>query len=68
MALKITTENTVKTLRPQNGKTFTIDELNEHVGGWIEPFKVGPVWVVCLEKSKEQKKKTHGKKEVKVWK
>jgi len=54
MALKITTENTVKTFRPQNGSLFSIDELNNEVDGWIEPFKVGPVWVICQEKSKEK--------------
>lgn len=53
MAIKITIENIVKPLRPANGSVFNIDELNEEVGGWIEPFKVGPVWVMSAEKSRQ---------------
>lgn len=53
MAIKITTDKIVRPLRPGNGSVFNIDELNEQVGGWIEPFKVGPVWVMGAEKSKD---------------
>lgn len=52
MALKITTENLVKIFLPHNGKVFTMDELNKEVGGWIDPFKVGPVWAMSREKAK----------------
>ncbi len=41
----------VKVFRPKSGSTFTIDELNDEVGGWIEPFRVGPIWVMYLEKA-----------------
>jgi hypothetical protein len=54
MAIKITIDKLVKPIRPQNGKTFNVDELNDMVGGWIEPFKVGPVWVMTAEKSREK--------------
>jgi hypothetical protein len=51
MAIILSTEKIVRSFRPENGTTFTIDELNDLVGGWIEPFKVGPVWVMQKEKS-----------------
>jgi hypothetical protein len=54
MAIKITTDNMVKTFRPSNGMTFNIDELNDQVDGWIEPFKIGPVWVMYKEKAKDK--------------
>lgn len=50
MAIIITTEKIVRSLCPENDKTFTIEELNHLVGGWVEPFKVGPVWVMQKEK------------------
>lgn len=52
MAIKISIDKTVRTLCPSNGNTFTIDELNTVVGGWVEPFKVGPVWVMQWEHAK----------------
>lgn len=54
MAIRITLDKLVKTLRPANGQTFNIEELNNAVNGWVDPFKVGPVWVMTLEKSKEK--------------
>jgi hypothetical protein len=52
MAIKITADAIVKMIRPKD-QHFSLDELNDHVNGWIEPLKVGPVWVVYREKSKE---------------
>jgi hypothetical protein len=54
MAIRITIDKLVKPIRPQNGQTFNVNELNDMVGGWIEPFKVGPVWVMTAEKSRER--------------
>ena len=51
MAIILSTEKIVRSFRPENGTTFTIDELNDLVGGWVEPFKVGPVWVMQKEKA-----------------
>lgn len=52
MAIKLTTESIVKMVHPSELQ-FTLDELNEHVSGWIEPFKVGPIWIMYKENSKE---------------
>jgi hypothetical protein len=52
MAVKITTEAIVKMIRPEK-QEFTLTELNDHVKGWIEPLKIGPVWVMYKEKAKE---------------
>lgn len=54
MAIKLSTDQVVRTVRPGNGNTFTIDELNDNVGGWVEPIKVGPVWLMYREKAKEK--------------
>jgi hypothetical protein len=51
MAIKIGLDKVVRTVSPADGKFFNISELNELVGGWIEPFKVGPVWVMYAEKT-----------------
>lgn len=53
MAVKITTDGIVKMIYPE-GRQFTLDEMNSHVEGWIEPLKIGPIWVVYREKSKEK--------------
>ena len=52
MAVLITTEAIVKTVSPKNLK-FGIDDLNEIVDGWIEPVKIGPLWIMYKEGSKE---------------
>jgi hypothetical protein len=52
MAVKITSDGIVKIAAPE-GFQFNLDELNSHVDGWIEPLKIGPVWVMYREKSKE---------------
>lgn len=48
MAVKITAEAIVKTVKPEKYK-FSLDELNSHVDGWIEPLKVGLFWVMYKE-------------------
>lgn len=53
MAIILSVDKIVRSFRPENGPVFTIDELNDKVGGWVEPFKVGPVWVMYQEKSQE---------------
>jgi len=53
MALKIGLDNVVKIIRPAN-KKFNLQDLNDNVDGFIEPFKIGPVWVMHDEKAKEK--------------
>jgi hypothetical protein len=53
MAIKIDPESIVRVIRPTNHK-FYLDELNDHVEGFIEPVKIGPVWVMYDEKAKEK--------------
>lgn len=52
MAIKITSDAIVKVIQPTSNK-FNLDELNDNVNGWIEPIKIGPIWVMHREKSKE---------------
>jgi hypothetical protein len=52
MAVKITTEAIVRMIRPEHHE-FTLTELNDHVKGWIEPLKIGPIWVMYKENAKE---------------
>ena len=52
MAVKITAEAIVKTVKPEKYK-FTLDELNSQVDGWIEPLKVGLFWVMYRENAKQ---------------
>jgi len=52
MAIKITSDAIVRTVKPAL-QQFSLNELNEHVDGWIEPFKIGPIWVMYREKAKE---------------
>jgi len=51
MAIKITTESSIKKVNPEKRK-FDIDEFDEHVKGWAEPFEIGSAWVVFSEKRK----------------
>jgi len=55
MAIKLSVDKIVRSFRPENGPVFTIDELNNKVGGWVEPFKVGPVWVMYQEGAQKKK-------------
>jgi len=51
MAIKIETDSIVRIVRPSS-KQFNIDELNNHVNGFIEPVKFGPIWLMYDEKAK----------------
>jgi hypothetical protein len=51
MAIKITADSIVRVFRPE-GYKFTLDELNTQVNGFIEPLKIGPVWVMYSEEAK----------------
>ena len=53
MALKIGLDNVVKIMRPA-GRKFELQDLNESVDGFIEPFKIGPVWVMYDEEAKKK--------------
>ena len=50
MAVLITSEAIVKTVSPLKNK-FGIEELNDHIDGWIEPVKIGPLWIMYKEGS-----------------
>jgi hypothetical protein len=52
MAIKITTDKIVRIIRP-HAKNFNLDELNQQVDDFINPFKVGPIWVMTGESSRE---------------
>jgi hypothetical protein len=52
MAIKITSDAIVRTVKPAI-QQFSLNELNDHVDGWIEPLKIGPIWVMYREKAKE---------------
>jgi hypothetical protein len=51
MAIKITADSIVRVFRP-GGYKFTLDELNDGVNGFIEPIKIGPLWVMYSEEAK----------------
>jgi len=55
MAVKIEDDSIVKVFHPI-GKTFTLDELNQQVDGFVEPVKIGPVWVMYDEKGNKKEK------------
>jgi len=50
MAILITSEAIVKTVSPKQTK-FGIDDLNDLIEGWIEPVKIGPLWIMYKEGS-----------------
>jgi hypothetical protein len=52
MAIKISTDCIVRMVRPVERK-FNLQELNDHVNGFVEPLKIGPVWIMYHEKAKE---------------
>ena len=52
MAVLITTEGIIKTIKPAK-ITFDIKELNSLIEGWIHPIKIGHVWVMHKEDSSE---------------
>ena len=53
MAIKIDENSIVRVIRPER-TCFNLVDLNTHVNGFIEPFKIGPVWVMYNEKAKEE--------------
>lgn len=53
MAIKITSDSIVRVIRPESLK-FNLDELNNHVEGFIEPLKIGPVWVMYSDTAKKE--------------
>ena len=54
MAIKITIDGIVKTVPPFKSY-FNLQEIEDCVGGFIEPVKIGPVWVMYTEESKTEK-------------
>lgn len=58
MAIKITADGIVRVFRPESYK-FTLDELNTQVNGFIEPIKIGPVWVMYNEEAKINQEPTN---------
>lgn len=53
MAIKITDNGQVKVLKPFSSY-FNLQDLENEVGGFIEPIKIGPVWIIFNENSKEK--------------
>jgi len=51
MAVKITDSGQVKVLKPSTSY-FNLQDLENEVGGFIEPIKIGPVWIIFNESSK----------------
>lgn len=54
MAIKISSDSIVRVVQPETHK-FNLEELNRHVEGFIEPVKIGPVWVMYDEEAKTKK-------------
>ena len=46
MAVKVNNDGSVSRVQPKHGMYFNVDMLEDLVGGWPEPTKVGPVWVI----------------------
>lgn len=55
MAVKIEDDSIVKVFHP-SGSKFTLDELNHQVDGFVEPVKVGPIWLMYDENGKAKGK------------
>jgi hypothetical protein len=51
MAIKIDTDSIVRVIHPDSSK-FSLQDLNNLVDGFIEPLKIGPVWVMYDETAK----------------
>lgn len=52
MAIRIDTDKAVRVINPY-AKSFNLEDLNKIVDGFIEPLKLGPVWIMYDEKAKE---------------
>lgn len=55
MAIKIGTDNIVRVIRPSDTK-FSLNDLNNLVEGFIEPTKIGPVWLMQDEDARRSGK------------
>jgi hypothetical protein len=55
MAVKIEDDSIVKVFHPVSSK-FTLEELNRQVDGFVEPTKIGPIWLMYDEKGKDKGK------------
>lgn len=53
MAIKITPDSRVSKIIPKE-KYFDIEEICDEINGWVNPLKIGPVWVFTGEDSKIQ--------------
>ena len=49
MAIKIDCEGNLTKVTPSDGMYFNIDMLERILGGWPEPSKIGPIWVIKNE-------------------
>jgi hypothetical protein len=49
MAIKISVDGKISKILPGANKYFSISAMEELVGGWPYPIKVGPVWVIQNE-------------------
>jgi len=49
MAIKIDSAGSIKKITPSDGMYFNVDMLERIIGGWPEPNKIGPVWVIKNE-------------------
>lgn len=48
MAILLTVDNRVQEVHPKDGKTFTLDELNGYVGGYIEMPVRTSEWIMVI--------------------
>lgn len=55
MAVQIDSDSIVKVIQPSNDRKFSLEELNNLVEGFIEPLKIGPVWILYDEKAKKNR-------------
>ncbi len=46
MAVKVNNDGSVSRVQPKHGMYFNVTMLEDIVGGWPEPTKVGPVWII----------------------
>lgn len=49
MAIKLDKEGKIIKVTPPEGEYFNVDMLERIVGGWPEPTKIGPTWVILNE-------------------
>jgi len=49
MAIRIDKSGHIRKVNPPDGSYFNVNMLEKLVGGWPEPTKIGPVWVIKSE-------------------